>query len=108
MGELVMPGYSTYLHPYDRNHLIGIGYDTKTNSWGGTTNAGLKIDLYDVSDVTKPLQKYSKIVGGIGSSSEVLHNPRALAWDDTNKVLLMPAQLMEQHPTTYENHSAWQ
>lgn len=31
LGELVMPGYSTYLHPYDANHLIGIGYDTKQN-----------------------------------------------------------------------------
>ena len=61
MGELVMPGYSTYLHPYDDNHLIGIGYDTKENQWGGTTNAGIKVDLYDVSDITKPKQKYSQV-----------------------------------------------
>jgi uncharacterized secreted protein with C-terminal beta-propeller domain len=33
LGELKIPGYSTYLHPYDANHLIGIGYDTKTNQW---------------------------------------------------------------------------
>ncbi|MBT3726743.1 hypothetical protein HOG21_03440 [bacterium] len=28
-----MPGYSTYLHPYDENHLIGLGYDTTENKW---------------------------------------------------------------------------
>lgn len=29
LGELKIPGYSTYLHPYDETHLIGFGYDTK-------------------------------------------------------------------------------
>lgn len=33
LGELKMPGYSTYLHPYDSDRLIGLGYDTKTNQW---------------------------------------------------------------------------
>lgn len=61
VGELTMPGYSTYLHPYDQNHLIGIGYDTKESQWGGTINAGIKVDLYDVSDITKPKQKYSQV-----------------------------------------------
>jgi len=108
MGELVMPGYSTYLHPYDDNHLIGIGYDTKQNQWGGTTNAGIKVDLYDVSDITKPKQKYSQVYGGIGSSSDALWNPRALVWDDVRKILLLPAQLMDQNQTTYQYNSAWQ
>ena len=25
LGELVIPGYSDYLHPYDATHLIGVG-----------------------------------------------------------------------------------
>jgi len=108
IGELVMPGYSTYLHPYDENHLIGIGYDTKSNQWGGTTNWGIKVDLYDVTDVTKPKQKYSQIYGGMGSSSDALWNPRALVWDDTRHILLLPAQLMDQNPTTYQYNTAWQ
>jgi inhibitor of cysteine peptidase len=33
IGELKIPGYSRYLHPYDENHLIGLGYDTYTNKW---------------------------------------------------------------------------
>lgn len=38
LGELKIPGYSTYLHPLDSTHLIGLGYDTVANNWGGTSN----------------------------------------------------------------------
>ena len=62
LGELKIPGYSTSLHPYDENRLIGVGYDTKTNQWGGTQNAGIKIDLYNVSDVKNPKREQSLIV----------------------------------------------
>lgn len=63
LGELKIPGYSTYLHPYDATHLIGIGYATKTNQWGGIQNAGVKIDLYDVGDVANPKQLSTLTVG---------------------------------------------
>lgn len=108
MGELKMPGYSTYLHPYDENHLIGIGYDTKTNPSGGTNNGGIKVDLYDVTDVSAPKQKYSQVYGGSGSSSDALWNPRAIVWDDARKTLLLPVQLMDQNMNTYQFTSAWQ
>ncbi len=49
IGELKIPGYSRYLHPYDENHLIGLGYDTYENKWWGTRNGWLKIDLYEVN-----------------------------------------------------------
>ena len=57
LGELKIPGYSTYLHPYDENRLIGIGYDTYQNANGGIQNGGLKVDLYNVSDVKSPKQE---------------------------------------------------
>ncbi len=108
LGELIMPGYSTYLHPYDEKHLIGIGYDTKTNPTWGTVNTGIKVDLYDVTNVAAPKQKYSQVYGGSGSSSDVLWNPRALVWDESRRILLLPAQLMDQNLTTYQFTSAWQ
>lgn len=108
LWELKMPGYSTYLHPYDKNHLIGIGFDTKQNQWWGVNNGGIKFDLYDVSDIKNPKQKYSKVIGGMGSSSDALWNPRALVWDNSKKILLMPAQLMDQNQVTYQSSYAWQ
>ena len=35
-GMLKIPGYSTYLHMVDENHILGFGYDTEVNQWGGT------------------------------------------------------------------------
>ena len=49
LWELKMPWYSTYLHPYDENHLIGLGYDTKENKWWGTMNNWVKLDLYEIN-----------------------------------------------------------
>ncbi len=108
LGELIMPGYSTYLHPYDKNHLIGIGYDTVESQWWGTMNAGIKVDLYDVTDVLNPKQKFSQVYGGIGSSSDALWNPKSLIWDANKKILLFPVQLMDQNQTTYQYKYAWQ
>ena len=94
LGELKIPGYSTYLHPYDANRLIGVGYDTKTNQWGGTQNAGIKVDLYNVSDVANPRQEATLTLGDIGSSSDILWNPRAFVYYKEKNLLLMPATLM--------------
>ncbi len=47
--ELKIPGYSRYLHPYDENHIIGLGYDVFQNKWWGIQNWGLKIDLYKIN-----------------------------------------------------------
>ena len=94
LGELKMPGYSTYLHPYSEGKLIGIGYDTKTNQWGGTQNAGIKVDLYDVSDVKNPKQIASKTFGDANSSSDALHDPRLFVWNATRKLLTLPVTLM--------------
>lgn len=93
LGELKMPWYSTYLHPYDADRLIGIGYDTFTNKYGGVQNSGLKIDLYNVKDVKNPKQEGSLTLGDNGSSSEVLTNPRAFVWYKEKNLLLMPAQI---------------
>ncbi len=93
LGELKIPGYSTYLHPYDDNRLIGVGYDTITNQWGGTQNSGIKIDLYNVSDVAKPTQEATMTLGGVGSFTEALSNPRLFVWQKSKNTLYMPMQL---------------
>lgn len=93
-GELKMPGYSVYLHPYAPGKLIGLGYDTKTNQWGGTQNAGLKIDLYDVSNVASPKRLQTLTLGDAGSSSDALWNPKLFTWNANKRLLLLPATVM--------------
>ena len=49
-GELKLPGFSAYLHPWDATHLIGVGPDGDDNG----TNGHLKISLFDVSNPAAP------------------------------------------------------
>ncbi|MBC7498696.1 beta-propeller domain-containing protein [Candidatus Gracilibacteria bacterium] len=111
LGELKMPGYSTYLHPYDANRLIGIGYDTQVNQWGSTQNGGVKIDLYDVSDIAHPKQERSLVIGDIGSSSYALWNPKQFVWYREKNLLLLPVTLMtsaNDKTNTYLSKAAFQ
>lgn len=49
VGELKIPGFSSYLHPFN-GYLVGIGTDGNAN---GATD-GVKISLFDISDPTNP------------------------------------------------------
>lgn len=58
-GELKIPGFSDYLHPYSEGLLIGVGQD---GTESGTTRH-IKISLFDVSDKENP-KEISKLVYG--------------------------------------------
>lgn len=47
LGELKIPGFSTYLHPYGDNLLLGIGYDANTNTG---LEENMKMSMFDISD----------------------------------------------------------
>lgn len=90
IGELKLPGYSTYLHPYDETHIIGFGYETKENVSRVTTD-GLKMVMFDVSDFSNP-QVLFKI--NIGDSkytySELLYNHKAMLFSKEKNIIAFP------------------
>lgn len=91
LGALKLPGYSTYLHPYDEDHVIGIGKDTKDNGYGGVVPAGVKLALFDVSDVSDPKLAGSYTIPGQGTDSEALQDHRALLFNkEKPNVLSIP------------------
>ena len=47
IGELKIPGFSEYLHPYGDGLLLGIGMDVDES---GTTTEGVKLSMFDISD----------------------------------------------------------
>lgn len=47
-----------------------------------------------MSDVKNPKQEATLTLGDVGSSSDVLWNPRAFVYYKEKKLLLMPATLM--------------
>ena len=94
LGALKIPGYSDYLHPYDENHIIGFGKDTIEVS-GGAYYMGMKIALFDVSDVNNPVQKFSEVIGDRGTDSELLTNHKALLFSKEKNLLAFPVTVAE-------------
>ena len=99
LGELKIPGYSTYLHPYDENHIIGIGMETQENVVRDTsgkvlrttsTIVGMKMALFDVSDVANPVQVSSTIIGDRRTTSAILTNPKALLFSKEKELIAIP------------------
>ena len=116
LGALKIPGYSNYLHPYDENHIIGIGKETKENKYGGVETLGVKVALFDVSDVQNPKEIDSYGIGGSGTDSEVLGDHKALLFNKEKDILSIPiweqGQYVEPLPADgidrpYPNPKVW-
>ena len=93
LGELKLPGFSRQLHPYDDNHVIGIGQETKENQYGGIDILGIKLALFDVSDVRNPVVVDTYEIGGSGTYSEYLDDHKALLFDKNKDVLSIPVSI---------------
>jgi len=89
LGELKIPGFSDYLHPYDENHIIGVGKETKETEWGFTAE-GIKLALFDVSDVANPKLVDKIKIGDRGSNSEALTDHRAFLFSKEKNLLVIP------------------
>lgn len=76
-GELELPGVSHFLQPLGDNHLLGIGQDM-TGDDTAIPN-GVKIVLFDVSDIAKPVVVNDFIIGKRGSSSPAEYDHLALS-----------------------------
>jgi uncharacterized secreted protein with C-terminal beta-propeller domain len=109
-GELKIPGFSNYLHPISENFLLGIGMETfeiyqKDRNGNeiviGTRQGGIKISLFDVSDMGKPKEVSQYVLGDAGSYSEALYNHKAIMFDETRKLLAFDASVTSD-PTSYQ------
>jgi uncharacterized secreted protein with C-terminal beta-propeller domain len=96
LGKLKIPGFSNYLHPFDEDHIIGFGKDTEESDFGGTLMQGMKIGLFDVSDVSNPKEKFVEIIGDRGTDSELLQNHKALLFDKDKELLAFPVRIIEK------------
>lgn len=90
LGEVELPGYSVYLHPYDETHIIGFGYDTKENG-SRVTNNGLKLVMFDVSDFTNPQVLFQIAVGDSKHTySELLYNHKSGIFSKEKGIMAFP------------------
>ena len=86
-GELTVTGFSDFLHPVNDDLLLGLGA-------GG--NGGIKLELFDVSNITQPLSRGSASLGGRGSHSEARYDRHAFTYQfDVNGIdrFTIPAEV---------------
>jgi uncharacterized secreted protein with C-terminal beta-propeller domain len=87
-GQLKIPGYSSYLHPLDATHVIGLGKENNT----------LKLSLFDVSNVNAPTEIAKYIVSASYSDSSALYDPHAFLFDASKQMLVIPVSIND-YPT---------
>ena len=94
LGELKIPGFSTYLHPVGEGLLLGIGSETVDKDYGdwvATSVSGLKVSLFDVSDPTDPKEiDVANYVGGQNAYSVAKDNHNAFVYSETTNTGYFP------------------
>jgi uncharacterized secreted protein with C-terminal beta-propeller domain len=99
LGELHIPGVSDYLHPFDENHLIGFGLDSLSEDeileLGWSWFQGMKISMFDVTDVENPVELHKVVIGDRGTTSPLLYNHKALLFDADKGLLSFPVLVAE-------------
>ncbi|NLT58970.1 MAG: hypothetical protein GXX99_08420 [Clostridiales bacterium] len=100
-GELKVPGFSNYLHPVSEHVLLGVGYDVGdliyrapdgSETVVGQRQGGIKLSLFDVSDMGKP-REISTLVLGSGGHSELMYNHKAAMFKADEGLLAFPTSL---------------
>ncbi len=77
LGELKIPGFSEYLHPYGEGLLLGIGMDVDET---GTTTNGVKLSMFEISN-PEEVQETQKYVIEDTYSTDVAYNYKAASID---------------------------
>jgi inhibitor of cysteine peptidase len=116
VGQLTLPGYSNFLLPYDENHLIGVGKDVIVAQdhtdgdvpwWDGAAfYQGMKLALFDVTDLHHPVLLHSVSIGGRGTDSPALYDPHAILFDRASNLLALPISIAQV--TDPEPNQPWQ
>ncbi len=121
LGKLKIPGYSDYLHPYDETHLIGIGKEVdesidadkihSDNAVYYTAIQGVKLAIFDVSDVENPVEMYKEVIGDRGTQSEAATDHKAFLFDREKELLVVPillAELKDGQPSSMDGEYTFQ
>ena len=103
LGALQVPGFSTYLHPADANgnKLIGFGRDVSTSTDGSIKINGLKLALFDFTDLAKPRELDSYLIGNADSDSIALQDHKAFLYSESKNLLSIPAVLRDNNKITF-------
>lgn len=90
-GEVVVPGFSTYLHLMDPSHLLTIGLDVDESSWF----QGIRLQVFDVADPAQPALDHAELIGSRGTASEAATDHLAFNYFAPKDLLAVPIVVCE-------------
>jgi len=94
LGELKIPGFSTYLHRIDPTHLLSIGFDANDHGSFAFFD-GVILQLFDVTHPTEPVLLHREKLGSRGSSSEAATDHLAFNYFAERNLLAIPMTVCE-------------
>ncbi len=94
LGELKIPGFSTYIHRIDPDHLLSIGFDANDHGDFAYFD-GVILQMFDVSKPTDPQLIHKEKIGTRGSSSEAATNHLAFNYFADRNLLAIPMTVCE-------------
>jgi Beta propeller domain len=95
VGELKVPGFSTFIVPMDENHILTVGQyipeaDGFFRPWG------VQLSIFDVTDFANPTLAHNLVIGEeSGASSEALYNPKAFTYFAEAGMVALPVSIFE-------------
>jgi beta propeller domain-containing protein len=94
LGELKIPGFSTYLHRVDPEHLLSIGFDADDKG-DFAYFGGVILQLFDVKDPASPKLTHKETIGSRGSSSGAATDHLAFNYLAAEGLLAVPMTICE-------------
>jgi len=89
LGYLKIPGFNRYLHPYDENHVIGVGRDELNN---------VKLSLFNVTNVSAPKYISEYRFEGDWSDTPALWDHKAFLFAYPKGLLAIPVSVSHYNP----------
>ncbi len=86
VGELQIPGFSTYLHLVDENRVLSVGRDADATGRAGA----LQFQLFDISDFANPRLADVMQIGDGHSYSEAEFNHKAFSYRSSDMMFGVP------------------
>jgi hypothetical protein len=93
VGELKVPGFSTFLVPMGADHLLAVGQYIPEDRWSDPW--GVQLSVFDVSNFASPRQAQNLVIAGEneGSYSEALYDPKAFTYFAQRNLVALPVSI---------------
>ncbi len=95
LGNLKVSGASEYLHIYDEEHIIGVGFEADEKG----RRTGLKVALFDVSNFSSPKELSRYVIEGAYSEASWDHH--AFLFSKSKNMLVIPVEIWNEFMGVY-------